>query len=131
MLEKAGLVRVVRTRKVRALTEMFYGRVARLFVLKTDDSLPDDLRRNAIASTMLRQAADELVAAGVEKETSAILHARLAPKDVQRFQRRLARLVADFEGAEDPAGEMHALTFALFEATTILLPLPPPERDDA
>ena len=36
VLEKAGLVRVVRTRKVRALTEMYYGRVARLFVLKTD-----------------------------------------------------------------------------------------------
>ena len=41
VLEKAGLVRVVRTRKVRALTEKYYGRVARLFVLKsTDDSCP-------------------------------------------------------------------------------------------
>ena len=127
VLEKAGLVRVVRTRKVRALTEMYYGRVARLFVLKTDDSLPDDLRRNAIAATMLRQAADELIAAGLDKETSAILHARLAPADVARFQKRLARLLADFESAEDPRGEMHALAFALFEATTVL----PQRGDDA
>ncbi|CAN5190369.1 hypothetical protein BH20ACT13_BH20ACT13_11530 [soil metagenome] len=129
VLERAGLVRVVRTRKVRALTEMYYGRVARLFVLKTDDSMPDDLRRNAIAATMLRQAADELIAAGLDKETSAILHARLAPADVVRFQKRLARLLADFESAEDPDGEMYGLAFALFEATTIL-PLER-ESDDA
>ena len=40
----AGLVRVVRTRKVRALTEKYYGRVARLFVLKGDESMPKELR---------------------------------------------------------------------------------------
>jgi DNA-binding transcriptional ArsR family regulator len=34
VLEAAGLVKVVRTRRVRAVTESFYGRVARLFVLK-------------------------------------------------------------------------------------------------
>ena len=120
VLEKAGLVRVVRTRKVRALTEKYYGRVARLYVLKTDDSMPDDVKRGAIAAMMLRQAADELIASGVDRETSAILHARLSPADVARFQKRLARLLADFERAEDPDGEMHAFAFALFEATTIL-----------
>ena len=125
VLEKAGLVRVVRTRKVRALTEKYYGRVARLFVLKTDDSMPDDLQRAALAAMMLRQASDELIAARVEKETSAILHVRLAPRDVLRFQRRLNRLVADFQHAEEPDGEMHALAFALFEATAFL-----PQRDD-
>ena len=44
VLETAGLVRVVRTRKVRALTEKFYGRVARLFVMKGDESMPKELR---------------------------------------------------------------------------------------
>ncbi len=101
VLERGGLVRVVRTRKVRALTEKYYGRVARLFVLKTDDSLPDDLKRGALAAMMLRTASDELIAARVEKETSAILHARLSPRDVRRFEKRLNRLVADFNGAED------------------------------
>jgi hypothetical protein len=37
VLEAAGLVKVVRTRRVRAMTESFYGRVARLFVLKSAD----------------------------------------------------------------------------------------------
>ncbi len=58
----------------------------------------------------------------VEKETSAILHARLSPLDVRRFERRLNRLFADFNGAEDPDGEMHALTYALFAAPTGILP---------
>lgn len=39
VLETAGLVKVVRTRKVRALTESFYGRSARLFVIKSTDEL--------------------------------------------------------------------------------------------
>jgi DNA-binding transcriptional ArsR family regulator len=40
VLEGAGLVKVVRTRRVRALTESFYGRVARLYVLKSSDDKP-------------------------------------------------------------------------------------------
>jgi DNA-binding transcriptional ArsR family regulator len=127
VLERAGLLRVVRTRKVRALTEKYYGRVARLFVLKNDDSMPDDLRGGVLAAMMLRQAADELIASGVDKETSAILHVRLAPPDVLRFQKRLNKLVADFQSVEADQGEMHALALTLFRATTVL----PPRGDDA
>ena len=47
VLEKAGLIRVVRTRQVRALTEKYYGRVARLFELKGVDSDAEDLRAGA------------------------------------------------------------------------------------
>lgn len=36
VLEDAGLIRVVRTRRVRALTEKFYGRTARLFLMKDE-----------------------------------------------------------------------------------------------
>jgi DNA-binding transcriptional ArsR family regulator len=40
VLESAGLVKVVRTRRVRAMTESFYGRVARLYVIKSTDEKP-------------------------------------------------------------------------------------------
>ena len=120
VLEKAGLIRVVRTRKVRALTEKYYGRVARLFVLRSDESLPDELARGALTALMLRQAADELVASRPDEDQSGLIHARLAGKDLRRFQRRLNRLVADFRGAETPDGEMQALAFALFRATSIV-----------
>ncbi len=129
MLEKAGLVRVVRTRKVRALTEKYYGRVARLFVLKSaDESVPEELRGGGITAMMLRQAADEAIAAsGHEKGESGIVRMRLAPKDILRFQKRLNRLVADFHGAADPEGDLHILAFAMFRSGTDL----PPREDDA
>lgn len=127
VLENAGLIRVVRTRKVRALTEKYYGRVAKLFVLQSNDSLPEELAGGALAALMLRQAADELIASRPETDESALLHAKLRPEDVRRFQRRLGRLIMDFRSAEVPDGEMHAFAFALFRATTVV----PPRGDDA
>ena len=97
VLESAGLVRVVRTRKVRALTEKYYGRVARLFVLKSDESLPDDLRGGAISALMLRQAADDLVAMGDDEETAGLVNIRLTNANRVRFEKRLNKLVADYQ----------------------------------
>jgi DNA-binding transcriptional ArsR family regulator len=126
VLERVGLVRVVRTRKVRALTESYYGRVARLFVLKTADTDAEDLRGGALTAMMLRQAADEAVASGAdEKGEAGIRRIRLPQQDAVRFKRRLLRLFADFEAAADPDGELHVLAMALFRSTTTL----PPKRD--
>jgi predicted ArsR family transcriptional regulator len=53
VLEDAGLVRVVRTRRVRAVTEKSYGRTARLFLMKDEQDAVvsrltrDDARRFA------------------------------------------------------------------------------------
>ena len=127
VLETAGLVRVVRTRQVRAMTEKFYGRVARLFVMKGDDSVPEELRGGVLAAMMLRQAADELVAGGDEEDTSALLHVRLDPAARRRFEQRLNRLTADLQRADDPEGGSYALAYALFRAPTPL----PPRGDDA
>src|SRR5215471_13248448 len=55
VLERAGLIRVVRTRQVRAVTEKFYGRTARLFLFRTEDPAEE----RALGATMLRQAASE------------------------------------------------------------------------
>lgn len=122
VLESAGLVRVVRTRKVRALTESYYGRVAKLFVLKSDES-SDDLS-GALTAVMLRHAADELVVSG-EDDTAAILNVRLTARDRHRFEQRLNRLVADFERADDPSGDRHVLAYALFRSGSGL----PPQTD--
>lgn len=127
VLEQAGLLRVVRTRKVRALTEKYYGRVARLFVLQGGDSMPKDLRGGAVTALMLRQAADEMLIAGGDNETSAMLNVRLLEKDRRRFEKRLHRLVADYQRSEDPGGERHVFAYALFRAGPGL----PPGGDDA
>jgi DNA-binding transcriptional ArsR family regulator len=122
VLEAAGLVRVVRTRKVRALTESYYGRVARLFVLKSDESMPEELRGGALSALMLRHAADELIASGDETEAAGLVNVKLTAADRRRFEQRLNRLVADMHGADDPAGERHVLGYALFRARPGLPP---------
>jgi predicted ArsR family transcriptional regulator len=127
VLEAAGLVRVVRTRKVRALTEKYYGRVARLFVLKTDESMPEELRGGTLSALMLRHAADELLASGDESEAAGLVNVKLTSADRRRFERRLNRLVADIHGADDPSGERHALAYAMFRARSGL----PHRSDDA
>ncbi len=103
VLEKAGLVRVVRTRQVRALTEKYYGRVARLFELKG----VDDARRISaparISAMMLRQVAEEAAASGIdEKGRTGVGRARLTKKDAARFERRLARLAGRLSRCRGP-----------------------------
>lgn len=127
VLERVGLVRVVRTRKVRALTERYYGRVARLFVLRTADEHDEDLRGGALTAMMLRQAAEEAIVSEADSKSEAgIRRVRLSQKDALRFKRRLLRLYADYEAAANPEGELYVLSTALFRSTTTL---PPGERD--
>ena len=60
--------------QVRALTEKYYGRVARLFVLEAT-SRPRGARPARSAAMMLRQAADEALASRPRRTQSALLHA--------------------------------------------------------
>ncbi len=114
VLEKAGLVRVVRTRKVRALTERYYGRTARLFVFKsTDDAGGEDVRNVAAAS--LRTAAEEILPPDDDDRTTfAVLRTHLNDADARRLARRLERFERDFMAASDPKGKPYGLAATLF-----------------
>jgi predicted transcriptional regulator len=109
-LEHAGLIHVVRTRQVRAVTEKFYGRTAHLFLLKAED--PEDER--ALGATVMRQAASE-----IERSAATVglglVKANLAPKDVRRLERRLKRLMDDVRAADDPTGEPWALAGVFYK----------------
>ncbi len=113
VLEKAGLVQVVRTRQVRALTERYYGRTARLFIFKsTDDAGGEDVRNVAAAS--LRTAAEEMLPPDDDRTTFAVLRMRLTDADARRFARRLEKLERDFTAANDPKGKPYGLIATLF-----------------
>jgi len=110
VLESAGLIHVVRTRKVRAVTEKFYGRTARLFLFEAEDPAEE----RALAATVLRQAASE-----IERSPANIgfghPKASLDRKDVERLERRLKRLMDDFIGADTPDGVPCAFVSAIYE----------------
>jgi DNA-binding transcriptional ArsR family regulator len=113
VLEAAGLIRVVRTRKVRALTEKFYGRTARLFLYQTED--PADGR--AISAVTLRQAANEVDLAPLVAGFG-LVRARLTEKEIDRFERRVKKLMEDFRGADKPGGAPSSLTAGIWATET-------------
>jgi DNA-binding transcriptional ArsR family regulator len=109
VLEQAGLIRVVRTRQVRALTEKFYGRTAFLFLFQSED--PEDAR--GIGASMLRQAAGALERSA-DNAGWGHVKVRLTDKDRHRFERRLGRLMDDFLAADSEGGEPCALAGVIY-----------------
>ena len=114
VLERAGLVHVVRTRRVRAVTEKYYGRVARLFLYKSCDEHDDELL-HGVGATSLRIAAAE-VAAAPEVAMHALAAHPPRPGRSKRFNRRLDKLVEDMRAAETPDGENWGLAAALYRS---------------
>jgi DNA-binding transcriptional ArsR family regulator len=96
MLRRAGLVRVVRTRRVRAIEERYFGRTARMFYGgighgSRDGVLPLDFNDFDVA------AAESQNAYAAHQLRSFIRHARVAPDDVAEFWRRAMGLVQEFD----------------------------------
>ena len=113
VLERAGLIHVVHTRQVRALTEKFYGRVARLFLLQVED--PADKR--AIGATVLRDAAFQLERSPEGGAWGFVL-SRLSEEDAGRFNRRVKRLIEDFRASDGADGTPFRLATAFWPVET-------------
>lgn len=117
VLENAGLIRVVRTRRVRAVTEKYYGRTARLFLYESNDAADAGYVRNIVAAS-LRVAADEILPLPPDSDDpgcSGVIRVRLNRDDARRFNRRLDKLMMEFRAAEDPAGAPYGLALALYK----------------
>ena len=115
VLESAGLLKVVRTRRVRALTESYYGRTARLFLYESADTGGYEDVRNIVAAS-LRVAAEEILPVDAEDAAacSGVLRVRLSDADSRRFDKRLAKLMDEFRACDDPDGTPYGLALALY-----------------
>jgi DNA-binding transcriptional ArsR family regulator len=96
VLGDAGLVRVVRTRRVRAIEERFYGRTARMFYVAVErsadgDRMPRDFNDFEVA------ARESVGAYHDGKLWGFIRHARISEQQASEFWERMAKLVAEFE----------------------------------
>jgi DNA-binding transcriptional ArsR family regulator len=114
VLERAKLIKVVRTRKVRAVTERYYGRTARLFLFKSSDDADGEGVRD-VAAASLRTVAEEMLPSVDDERTSfAVLRPRLTDADALRFARRLNRLQREVIAADNPTGEPFGVALALY-----------------
>jgi DNA-binding transcriptional ArsR family regulator len=96
VLADAGLVRVVRTRRVRAIEERFYGRTARMFYVPVErgtggQDLPLDFNDFEVA------AQESAAAYRDRKLWGFIRHARLPEERAAEFWERIAALVREFD----------------------------------
>jgi DNA-binding transcriptional ArsR family regulator len=107
LLERAGLVKVVRTRKVRGVTERYYAMAARAIVLPDPGAgRPDVLMRHAVA---------DLEAAPVDGERYVrMAHLRLTEERFAELGARLEALADEYRELSDPSLPDVSLVFALF-----------------
>ena len=116
-------MRVVRTRKVRALTEKYYGRLARLYRIVADDS--DAYGTAAFGALMLRQAADEVApdaGEGDDPSGVVVVHARVAVADARKFQQRLEELASDFLSFDDEDERVYGFVAGVYATDYQKLP---------
>jgi DNA-binding transcriptional ArsR family regulator len=121
VLAEAGLVRVVRTRRVRAIEERFYGRTARMFYVAAERS-PDggDMPRDF---NDFEVAARESAAAYQDgKLWGFIRHARISEEQVSEFWERMAQLVAEFDQLPRSGETMYGFAVGVYPTDQPTLP---------
>ncbi|MFI6828244.1 ArsR/SmtB family transcription factor [Kribbella sp. NPDC050241] len=126
VLADAGILRVVRTRRVRAIEERFYGRAARMFYVglgrRVDGvELPPDFNDFEVAAEESRTAYD----AGQLR--SFIRHARIPEERAAEFWRGVDRLIHSFDELPRSGDTTYGFTVGLYPIIDYPTLPPPPE----
>jgi DNA-binding transcriptional ArsR family regulator len=120
MLERAGLIVLVERRDTGRNLEKYYRAAAAIFTPDFEGLCPADKRKMALG--ILR---DELSAAILRVEAGELAEpdmlilvsgARLYPKDLAAFRKKLAGLVKSFSSRDTPEGQAYTLGLSLFQA---------------
>ncbi|GAB2601369.1 winged helix-turn-helix domain-containing protein [Pseudactinotalea suaedae] len=118
VLEEAGLVRVVRTKKVRALEAKYYGRTARVFLYQREhEAVGYEARVMAQAAAEIAQSPSE----GAHLNAN-IRYVRIPDERALEWKHRLDDLLMEF--ADEPRGgeTTYGLVFGLYATTRAPLP---------
>jgi len=127
VLEAAGLAQVVARRITRGIIAKYYTRSARIFTYNLPQEMLDV--GYSVSLDIVNHARDELAEAIMSYGEEACLangfpHARISPERAAIYERRLEELMTDFlEEPVDPAGEVYAMSLALFKAPAWQAPI--------
>jgi DNA-binding transcriptional ArsR family regulator len=121
VLTTNGLLRVVRTRKVRAIEERFYGRTARMFHLSaepspTGEELPGDFNDLEVAARESAPAFEQ------GRLWGFIRHARVTEDQASQFWDRMAALVDEFDRLPRSGETMYGFAIGLYPTSHPTLP---------
>jgi DNA-binding transcriptional ArsR family regulator len=121
VLVEAGLVQVVRTRRVRAIEERFYGRAARMFYVGVErgpdgDELPRDFNDFEVA------ASESAAAYRDGKLWGFLRHARISEAQASEFWERMAALVTEFDHLPRTGQTMYGFAVGVYPTDQPTLP---------
>ena len=119
ILVKAGLLRVVRTRKVRAVEERFYGRVGRTIIIG-DAPTPTGIAKRSF----LHEAAAEARPPSSGKTLATLRHARIPEDRANEFFQRLSALAEEFTMLPRGGDSVFGLIAAIYPTDHPTLPAP-------
>src|SRR4051794_15347023 len=131
-LTEAGLLRVVRTRRVRAIEERYYGRVARTLYIGALNS-PED-RQVVAGINGLAEAAAESAAAHAEDDLRCLLvHARIPVEEVRAFWAEVQEVARRFAQIPRSGDQVYGFAAGLYPTDAPTLPDVPAggQRDPA
>jgi DNA-binding transcriptional ArsR family regulator len=123
VLTEAGLLQVVRTRRVRAIEERLYGRTARLFYVGVErgpegEELPRDFNDFEVA------AAESGPAFRDGKLWGFIRHARISEEQAAEFWERMGELVTEFDRLPRSGKTMYGFAIGVYPTDHPTLPGP-------
>ena len=121
VLTRNGLVQVVRTRKVRAIEERFYGRTARMFHVAAEPSpggeeMPRDFNDFEVAARESATAFEQ------GKLWGFIRHARISEDQASEFWSRMAELVAELDRMPRSGETMYGFAIGIYPTDHPTLP---------
>ncbi|WP_346384789.1 winged helix-turn-helix domain-containing protein [Nocardioides sp.] len=121
VLTRNGLLQVVRTRKVRAIEERFYGRTARMFYVAAEPSpageeLPLDFNDFEVAARESTKAFEQ------GKLWGFIRHARISEDQASQFWDRIAGLVDEFDQMPRSAETVYGFAIGIYPTDHPTLP---------
>jgi DNA-binding transcriptional ArsR family regulator len=121
VLAAAGLLRVVRTRRVRAVEERYYGRAARTFYVGALRR-PED-KQTVLALNGLAQAAAEAGPAHAADDLRCtLLHARIPLDEVRNFWAQVQELARQFAALPRSGDQVYGFAAGLYPTDAPALP---------
>jgi DNA-binding transcriptional ArsR family regulator len=120
VLADAGMVKVVRTRRVRAIDERFYGRTARLFYVGVIS--PEQARM--LTNSLVLAAAESGPAHEADDLRAIIRHARIPRERAAEFWERVFAITREFMQLPRAGDSVYGFVAGLYPTEFPVLPGP-------
>jgi DNA-binding transcriptional ArsR family regulator len=129
VLVDAGMLRVVRTRRVRAIEERYYGRTGRRITIAIARH-PGDPTVPVCVNSLSVAAAESVPAHEEETLYSTLRHVRIPREQASEFWRRVEGLVREFTALPRSGDTVYGLAVGLYPTDQPVLPEPTDTGDE-